>query len=408
MIIKNALVRSEGKFKRQDISIDDDGRIGMVADHIGGDDSFDAAGDLVIRGIRNCHMHASTVLIRGAPTRGGLDGWVEDVLWRFEEGLTRKEVYYGSLYSACQMLKSGITYFEDMHFMESEVLRACEDSGIKASLSEALMDQNDWESSPSNIASTIELAKLARKSALVEAKMGIVSVRMASEELIDDIVRTYSDNPGLFSGYHLHMNEVRQDSSFSQRSYGMPTAHFFDSKGILGRNTTLAHCVHVSDDEIKLMAERGVCAALCPASNIRLDSGVAPLERLINGGVDISLGIDSPAINDGFDLFSDARLIGLLNGVGPERLIEVLFGKRPLSEGDDADLIFLDRRNFLSPSALSKHICFSMGPSSVRHVMVMGRFVVSDGEISSLDEEKARDKAVKMSEQAISRLERFQ
>jgi len=405
MIIRNALVYYKNRLERLDISIDAEGRIAEIGQGLKGEDNFDASGHIVLPGLHNNHMHASTSLIRGVPVNGELDEWVSRTLWQFEKGLTKEEVYYGSLYSICQMLRSGITYFEDMHFLEAEVLRACEDVGIRATLSEALMDMNGWGRDFANIRTSLDLAKEAAHSGLVDVKLGIVSLRMTSEGLIDNIVGTYEDNIDLFSGFHIHMNETKADDIFSKRSYGLHPAQFFDNKGVLGSGTTIAHCVHMDRDEISLLSQRGVKVALCPASNMRLRSGVAPVKELLSSGVRVSLGLDSPAINDGFDMFADIRLLGITTGIPSRRLLPILLDGEQIVTGRDADLIFIDKRSCVPVGGLEDHLCLSMNAGSVDHAMVNGRFVVVDGKITTLDENKVFEKAEKISISARSRLD---
>ncbi|HPR41935.1 MAG TPA: amidohydrolase family protein [Candidatus Methanofastidiosa archaeon] len=404
MIIRDAYVYNNG-FRRLDIEIGDDGKISRLGQDLRGGDIFDAKGLIALPGLHNNHMHASTSLMRGMPVVGGLDEWVEDSLWRFEKDMTDREAYHGSLYSICQMLRSGITYFEDMHFKELEVLRACEEAGIRASLSEALMDNNDWGGRSANIGTSLSLAKRAGTSRLVDAKLGIVSIRLASEDLVDRIAETYRDNRGLFKGYHMHMNETGMDTEYSLREYGMLPAQFFERKGVLCEDTTIAHCVHMDAGEVDILARRGVKVALCPASNLRLMSGSAPVRRMIDAGVRLSVGLDSPAINDGYDIFADTRMIGLSNNLGSDELLSTLLDGAQIAPGANADIILLDGRDAFPTANLSGHLCLSVNSRSVSHVMVDGSFVVLDGRIASVDEESVIEGAQEAYGSVRSRLE---
>jgi len=404
MIIGNVHLLMNGKMVKKDISIGS-GKIMDIGDNMHGDGRIDLDGLVALPGLHNNHMHASTILIRGTPTRGNLDDWVEDVLWQFEKDLNEREVYYGALYSICQMLRSGITYFEDMHFIETQVLKACEEGGIRASLSEALMDLNDWGEQKASVDSTLSLARKAKTSDLVDVKMGIVSVRLTSEDMLDEIVGAVADNPNLFKGYHIHLNEVALDQEYSIKEHGMAPTTFFDSKGLIGPQTTLAHCIHMKDEEVQLLSGRNAKVALCPASNLRLRSGVAPVGYLISKGVNLSMGLDSPAINDGFDLFSDARLLGLMNGIAPGKLLEVLFDKAQLLKGENADIIFIRKEDLFPFKFPESTLAYGVNSGIVEHVMVNGRFVVFNKELISLDEEKIRKRARDLSLKALSRFD---
>jgi len=405
MIIKDAHTYCDQGFKKVDISIDGNGRISDIGPCLKGDEVFDAGGLIVLPGLHNSHMHASTSLIRGFPVNGGLDSWVSSILWEFEKDLTPGEVYSGSLYSICQMLRSGITYFEDMHFLETEVLRACENAGIKASLSEAVMDRNGWGRKKANIRTSLELAKMAKGSELVDAKLGIVSVRMCSEELIDAISQTYAEHSDIFGGFHLHMDETSQDGDFSRSEYGCPPAQFFLEKGVLGPDTTIAHCVHIDDKGMSILSKAGSRVALCPSSNIRLGSGTPPVREMMERGIRLSIGIDSPAINDGYDIFSDSRLLASISGLSSREMLGIMLDGSVVKPGMDADLVFLDRRDALPLGGLDGHICLSINSRSVVHTMVQGEFVVFDREVLTLDEASVVNDAERASASVIDRLD---
>jgi 5-methylthioadenosine/S-adenosylhomocysteine deaminase len=195
------------------------------------------------------------------------------------------------------------------------------------------------------------------------------------------------------------------DHEYSLKEYGMTPACFFDNKGVLGEGTTIAHCVHMEDSEIELLSRRRVRVALCPASNMRLRSGNAPVKRMMEKGVRLSVGLDSPAINDGYDIFADTRLLGIANGIDAKGLLPMLFDNNDIVPGADADLIFLDSKDAFPTSDLSEHICLSVNSRSVTHVMVDGKFVVLNRQMATLDEAEVIEKANDAHDSVCSRLE---
>ncbi|MHC1598956.1 MAG: amidohydrolase family protein [Candidatus Methanofastidiosia archaeon] len=403
MILKGGTVYSAGKFVCADIEITD-GKITAIGGAIKGE-GIDMSNYVIVPGIRNTHMHASSVLIRGAPCTGDLDEWVRSLLWRFEKTLSTKEAYYGSLYSMCQMVKAGITYFEDMHFHEQEVLRACTDVGIRASLSEAIMDMQEWDIPLATVKTSIGLARSAKNFPLVSVKMGIVSIRMASPQLIDECTHAVEENPELFKGYHVHLNEVAQDKTYALQTYGKSPAAAFDDFGVIGPGTTLAHCVHVGGQELDLIAKRGAMISHCLGSNLRLRSGIAPVNEMLDRGIGVSIGIDSPAINDGFDIMSDARFVGLFHGLEPSKVASMVFGTSGLCVGDNADMVMLQKSSFFPYKGMEALLAFGCNSGAVVHVIIDGRFVVRDKKITTVNEEKIENKALSMAENVWSRLE---
>ncbi|RZN49957.1 hypothetical protein EF808_01280 [archaeon] len=404
MIIKGATIYHNGRFVTRDIEVAG-GCIVRIGLSIEGEDAVDASSHVLIPGVRNRHMHASSVLIRGAPSGGGLDAWVRNWLWRFEETLSRKEAYYGALYSMCQMARAGITYFEEMHFHESDVMDACCDIGLRASLSEAIMDRQEWDDPLATLDTTMALARKARSSSLVDVKMGIVSIRMTSGELIDACVGAVNDHPDLFSGYHVHLNEVSLDAKISKEEYGALPAEVFHDKGVLGSSTTLAHCVHMHPREIELLASTKSTAVACIGSNLRLHSGTPPIQAMLQADVPLGMGIDSPAINDGYDLLSDVRIIGLIYGLDPTVLIPLLCGCGGLVEGMEADLAFINKAALFPWKDIATTVSYGANTGCIDHVMVNGRFIVWNKRVTTVDEERVARKAGAVAEKVWSRLE---
>ncbi len=392
----------DGVAVRCDVSIADGAVIGVGRACEGGE-RCDASGLVIVPGLHNGHMHAATSLLQGMPRTGTLDSWVSS-LWRFECGITPKEAYWGSLYAACRMLLSGITSFEDLHFFQGEVAKACTEAGIRATLSEALMDRQPWRA-PSSVSSSLALGRAVRNEPLLTAKMGIVSVRMASEALIDEAVEAYASHEGLFSGYHLHMDEVPADRVHSMDAYGCSPTDFFFNKGVLAPGTTVAHCVHPSPHDISVLASSGARIAHCPGSNLGLRSGTAPVGAFLAAEATLCLGIDSPSICDGYDLWRDYRLVSLLHGVAPRSVLPLMAGTAGVHPGMPADLVFLDRRAFFPHRDAAGSLVLAASPADVRHVMVGGRFVVRDRSVCTLDADRGQERALEAADEVWSRLE---
>ncbi len=403
LLLTGGRVLSHGRIAPADVLIEG-GIVESVGDIVHrGCQQLDAREYAIITGLRNTHMHAATSLIQGMPVTGALDGWVEN-LWRFEQGLTEKEAYGGALFACRAMLRSGITYFEDMHFHEREVARACEQAGIRAALSEALMDAQPWRS-PATVETSLRLARHVAGLPLIEAKMGIVSIRMTSDDLVSRACDACHDNPRLFSGYHLHIDEVPQDREFSKRAYGLTPTEYFYKKGVLGPDTTVAHYVHPSPGDMRIMSSSGAGVSHCYGSNMRLCSGIAPIGELMQLGATVSLGIDSPSIHDGYSLWGDARVVALTQGLGVGDALALLCGSQGIARGMDADLVLLKKEFFFPYKNLVPSLIYGMTPDAVGHVFVGGRQVVSFGEVTTLDAEAVTARALDAANGAWSRLE---
>jgi 5-methylthioadenosine/S-adenosylhomocysteine deaminase len=403
LLLSGGHVLHRGRIVRADVLVAD-GTVGAVGTGLSQDaELFDATGTVIIPGLRNTHMHAATSLIQGMPVSAPLDGWVSD-LWRFEQGITPKEAFWGALYSCWRMLLTGITYFEDMHFHECEVARACEQSGIRAALSEALMDTQPWES-PATPDSSLRLARQTRDCPTIEAKMGLVSIRMASEDLIDRAIEVFAAHRDFFSGFHLHIDEVPEDRTASLRAYGMSPTSVFYEKGVLAPGTTVAHYVHPTLRDMRVMAASGAAVSHCHGSNLRLGSGQAPLSALLRLGIPVSLGIDSPSIHDGYDLWGDARAQALALGLEVGDALALLCGSAGIEAGMPADFALLKREWFFPYRNMVQALVYGMTPAAVKHVFVNGKCVVSGGIATAIDAEKLSERAIGAATSVWSRLE---
>ena len=369
----------------------------------------------IFPGLVNAHTHAPMVLLRGLADDLPLKDWLEKHIWPMERKWLGPEFVNDATELAClEMLKAGVTTYNDMYFFESHAARAVKLLGMRAVLGAGVVDF------PTGLAENTD-EYLARAEKFIRKFQG--------EELITPAIAPhapYTCGPdgqkkaaAMAEKYnvplHMHLAETEWEVGEIQRLYGQRPVEFLDSLGVLSPRLIAAHCVWVDDGEIEILAKRGVCVPHCPESNLKLASGFAPAAKMLRAGVKVILGTDGAASNNDLDILGemgtaskiqkavsgdptamDARtIVRMATRWGAEALgLGGMTGS--IREGKSADLVVLDLdKPHLTPIYnIYSHLVYSARPSDVQHVMVAGRPVVKDGRLTTADEggilEKAR------------------
>jgi 5-methylthioadenosine/S-adenosylhomocysteine deaminase len=221
---------------------------------------------------------------------------------------------------------------------------------------------------------------------------------------------------------HLHANETEDEVASIVAEHGVRPLEYADEMGVLAEDTFLAHCVHVDEAEIDLLAERGTAVVHCPASNMKLASGMAPVQAMLDAGVTVGLGTDGPASNNDLDVFDemrDAAMIGKLaaddaSAVDAETAVELATAGSAaaigiesgrLEPGANADIAVVDLAvPHLTPQHdLLSHLAYAARGSDVRHTVCDGRVLMRDKAVLTVDVDAARKTAADRAEALIRR-----
>ncbi len=269
-------------------------------------------GHLLTPGLVNLHTHASMALLRGVGDDMALKPWLEKRIWPLEARLMSREFVFDGAVLACdEMLRGGITCFNDMYFFPEAVADAARALGMRASLGIIVIDF------PS--AYGAGAADYLRKGLELRDRLGddrLMSFCLAPHapySVGDDNLRqvaTLANELGL--PIHIHVHETDQELSDSIARYGVHPLERLDQLGLVGPDTIAVHAVHTSPAELDLMAQRGVSVAHCPHSNLKLGSGIAPAAGWLERGINVGIGTDGSASNNRLDLLGEARTAALL------------------------------------------------------------------------------------------------
>ena len=267
---------------------------------------------VLIPGLVNLHTHAAMNLMRGLADDLPLMPWLENHIWPAEAQLVSPSfVHDGTLLACAEMLSGGITTFNDMYFYPQAVAEASIQAGMRANLGLVVLEF------PTNYASDAEdyidkgtkVRDQLKHEPLISFSFAPHAPYTVSDATFTQI-NTLSEQLNLT--VHTHLHETLAEISQSEQAHGMRPLARLANLGLLNSSTTFAHCVHLDDIEMKLLAEHGCHIAHCPSSNLKLASGTAPIADCAKYGINIGLGTDGAASNNRLDLFVEMRLAALL------------------------------------------------------------------------------------------------
>ena len=418
ILIKNALILNPNNFeeKKQSLLIKNDliAEISEEIDESNVDKIIDATGKILLPGFINTHTHLSMTLFRGLADDLSLDSWLNDHIWPMEANLNGDYCYIGALLGAIELIKSGTTTFSDMYFYMEDVARAVDEAGIRAVLSYGMIDFGDAEKREAEIKENLTLFKNCNGMAdgRIKVFFGPHSPYTASEELLVK-VRQLADEYNM--GIHIHVSETQKEINDSTAEKGLRPFEYLDKIGFLGPDVVAAHSVWLSDDEIEIIKKNDVKISHNPCSNMKLASGVAPVSKLIENDICVSIGTDGASSNNNLDLIEELKTASLLQKVStldPNVLnshdaiaMGTIKGAEALGLDDEigsievgkkADIILIDTNcaNMVPDSStLTSNVIYSANGSNVDTTICNGKILMENKKLTVLDEQEIYNKA---------------
>ncbi len=367
------------------------------------------SGRLLIPGLYNCHTHLPMTLFRGYGEDLPLDRWLNDRIWPAEELLTDESVYNATLFTLAESLKNGIVSVSDMYFFCDSIARAVCDAGIKANISRSVLsfDPNADMSQDERIRESADLYE--KWNGAQDGRIRIeLSLHAEYTNTMNSARYVAAMAKDLHTGLHIHLSETKKEHEECIARHGMTPAAFFAAAGAFDVPVNAAHCVWVTDEDIALMSEKGVSVSHNPASNLKLGSGIMPLDRLLGAGVNVALGTDSNASNNTQDILKELYLAALLtkgttglpDRIRGEQLVKLatengakLQGRADcgrIEAGCRADLTVLETGTLNTFPVYDPvfTLLYSANSSNVKMTMVDGEILYDDGEFPKMDIER--------------------
>ena len=315
ILLKNGEVLcTDGQVRQADVAITDSTitQVGVTAADWAADKVIDCSNKLVMPGFVNSHNHAAMTLFRGYADDMVLMDWLENKIWPAEANLTGEDVYWGTLMAVAEMLKSGTTTFADMYFFMDDVAKAVTESGIRGVLSRGMAGV-----APNGAQALIESEAFYRQwhngaDGRITVMLGPHAPYTCPPDYLKKVIAVAER---LGADVHIHLAETIGEVEDCRKQYGKTPIALMNEIGLLDLGVLAAHCVHVSTEEIAILAEKGVRVAHNPGSNMKLACGIAPLPELLAAGVCVGLGTDGTASNNNLDMLEELRLTALLHKV---------------------------------------------------------------------------------------------
>lgn len=377
------------------------------------DEEKSLAGKLLLPGLINCHCHSPMVFMRGIGSDLNLQDWLTQYIFPTEAKWSDKGVKAASYLSLLEMIACGTTSFSDMYYRVDNTAEAVTEAGIKANLTSSTMGYPDvpYEN---NRDCQLGIALFDRWNNAANGRIRIDFCIHAEYTNTPENIRAYSAACKERGGrMHLHLSETRKEHEECIAKFGKTPSELFDSLGTFDNPTAAAHCVWVSDSDIELLKARGVSAIHCPSSNMKIGSGFAPVQKMLDRGLNVTLGTDGAASNNNLNMLEELHLASVIhNGyhndptiVKPNDLLTMatvngakLQGREDtgnLQVGLKADIIALDfdRPHLIPAFDYPAMIAYAVQDSDVCMTMVDGRILYENGEFKTLDAEKIKAEA---------------
>ena len=271
---------------------------------------------LVLPGLVNCHGHTAMTLVRGLGGGLPLQRWLEEAIFPVEAKMKPEDVYAGTAWGVREMLAGGTTSVADMYDFPADCARAFEAGGMKARVCRVGLNFI-----PGRLDDCIEFTRGFNSGASLASGEGAASPLVAadlcihSEYLTDEqFCRGLAEaNKELKRPLHVHVSETEKEHDECIARHGKTPIAYLAETGILDHGGYAAHCVWCTDDDFRIMAEKGVSLIHNPTSNMKLGSGFARIARAMELGVNVALGTDGCASNDNLDMFEEMHLCSLVH-----------------------------------------------------------------------------------------------
>lgn len=433
-ILKNALIltmdKSYTQYQQGAVAINDGAIVAIgpedaILKSWNGKDIIDCQGKVLMPGLINTHTHVPMTLLRGLANDLRLDVWLMGYMMPVEREFVSPEfVRLGTQMGCAEMIRSGVTTFNDMYYFEDEVATATAEIGMRAVVGQTVMKFSapDAASYDDSLALSIDLIKKWKDHHLIVPAIAPHAVYTCPAEVLEAVVEIAKQYDATV---HFHVSETADEVVNMRKQSGMPVVPYIKKIGMLDTKLIAAHCVHVDDGEIRTMRRAGTGIAHNPSSNLKLASGFAPTARMMEMGAKVGIGTDGAASNNDLDMFEEMRLASLIakpvagdptvlparqvlemaTRIGAEVLhLDNITGS--LEVGKRADIILLD----LSPIHNQPHfkrdseniyaqIVYASKASDVTDVMVDGQWLMRNKTLLTIDEDALIRQAKPVAEQ---------
>ena len=418
ILIKNCnlISMSENREKYEpnmDILIEDN-KIKRIEKNINEDCEkvINASGKVVMPGLINTHSHISMSIFRETVDGLKTQDWLTQKIWPMEDKLTNEDIYYATMLSCIEMIETGCTCINDMYFMTEDIIKATLESGVRLQTTRTLMGHNKED-----LIRLDELNNLLEnyKYETITFNAGIHGLYTSNEEYVKKCV-DFAEEKNL--PIHMHFCENTQEREDIKRDYNVEEPSDVIKRDFKGIHNILAHSVKISDKDIQNLKETNTYISHCPVSNLKLGCGIAPITKMVEEGLCVSLGTDGQGSGSNLDMFETMKFTALLQkGINenPEDLpayevlkMATINGAKALKlnetgeieEGKLADLIIINMEETITNpiNNIFAEIVYNIKGSNVDTTIVNGKVLMENRKINNVNKKEIIQKCEKIIE----------
>ncbi len=357
---------------------------------------------LALPGLINTHTHAYMSLFRNIADDLEFNDWLFGKILPLEDKLTPDDMYWGTLLANLEMIATGTTSYMDMTIAMEGSVKAALHSGMRAKISRGLVGEGANEGGAVRLAENLSAREFENDK--VSILLGPHAPYSCDPDYLRIVTRAARDNN---MDITIHLSESEKEIADIKKAYGCTPIELMEKIGLFDVHTTAAHCVHLSDTDMEILARNNVTVATNPKSNAKLANGFAPLPGLKKAGVNIAVGTDSAASNNTLNMFSDINFAALVHkgnhkdplAVSAEDILSYTFlgGEKSFGEnigriekGYKADIALLntDLPQFQPVNNYISALAYSANGSEVETVIINGEIVMENKDFKTLDKEK--------------------
>jgi 5-methylthioadenosine/S-adenosylhomocysteine deaminase len=385
-------------------------------------ETVDCRGAILMPALVNTHTHAPMALLRGLADDLRLDVWLLGYMMPVERRFVAPDfVRLGTGLACAEMIRGGVGTFSDMYYFEDDVAAAAAEAGLRAVCAQTVMKYPtpDSDSFEDGLERARAFLSQWKGHALIVPAVAAHAPYTCTEEILRACAALALE---FDAPLHIHLAETAQEVENARREYGMPEVPYLRGLGVLAAKVIAAHCVYLDEGEMRTLMKAGAGVAHNPTSNLKLASGIAPVAKMLETGLNVGIGTDGAASNNDLDMFEEMRLAALLaKGVSgnpvvvPARTALTMatrmgaaalhIGDRTgsLEKGKRADLLLLDLAEVHSspkfernPETVYSRIVYSAKACDVTDLMVNGRWLMRDRALQTLPEKELLARAAGM------------
>lgn len=374
------------------------------------DKEIDCQGNVLMPGFKDAHTHSGMTAFRSLADDLNLQDWLNNMIFPREAKMSGEDCYELTKLAILEYLTSGITAIADMYLTPETIAEACQEMGMRCQLVSGL----------NKFGPTLEVLEnrfnnLNGKHDLVGFLMGVHAEYTCDKELLEsvsELIHKYK------APLYVHMSETKTEHEECKERYGMTPMAFFDSLGLWDFGGGIYHGVWCEDSDMEIMKKRGLSIISNPASNAKLASGIAPISKYLEKGIEVSLGTDGPSSNNCLDMFREMFLVTALAKIkdnDPKAVpaMEVLKmacvngahamelkDNDALAAGKLADIIMIDlnQPNMQPILNIPANIVYSGSKTNIKMTMIDGKILYMDGKFVGVDAQEIYKKCAEITE----------